>query len=84
MKATKYVMAVLFLAVASTSSFAASSVSSELGLTKIGVVSASGALTLSGLENKLAKKADEAGASSYRIIAASGGNKLHGVALIYQ
>ncbi|CAI2399492.1 multiple stress resistance protein BhsA [Serratia liquefaciens] len=84
MKAIKYVMAAFILAMVSTSSFAANSVSSEQGLTKIGVVSASGALTLSGLEKQLAKKADRAGASSYRIISASGGNKLHGVAVIYQ
>ncbi|CAI0714624.1 Multiple stress resistance protein BhsA precursor [Serratia grimesii] len=84
MKTIKYVMAAFILAAVSTSSFAANSVNSGEGLTKIGVVSAGGALTLSSLENKLAKKADQAGASSYRIIAASGGDKLHGVAVIYQ
>ena len=51
---------------------------------KVGTVSASGAMTLSGLNEELAQKAEQAGASSYRIIAAGGENQLHGVAEIYK
>ena len=54
------------------------------GQQAIGVVSASGALTLSGLESKLARQAENAGASSYRIISVTGNNKLHANAEIYK
>lgn len=54
------------------------------GQQAIGVVSASGALTQSGLESKLARQAENAGASSYRIISVTGNNKLHADAEIYK
>ncbi|AHG18242.1 membrane protein [Chania multitudinisentens RB-25] len=53
-------------------------------LTEIGVVSTSHASTLSGLEAKLAAKAEAQGASSYRIIATNGNNLMHGTAIIYK
>lgn len=68
----------------SAHSFAAKSVDSGEGLTKIGVVSVHGALTLDSLEKKISAKAKKAGASSYRIISAQGDNNLHGVAAIYR
>lgn len=68
----------------STSTFAAKSVTSDEGLTKIGVVSVRSASTLDDLENKVADKASKAGASAYRIISAHGNNSLHGVAVIYR
>ncbi|MFU2319340.1 multiple stress resistance protein BhsA [Rahnella sp. PCH160] len=83
MKATKIVIAAALTGLFSFSSLAATQVSSTEGLTKLGSVSASGPTTLSGLEKKLAKKADEAGATSYKIVSAGGENKLHGVAIIY-
>ncbi|MEI7340757.1 YdgH/BhsA/McbA-like domain containing protein [Pectobacterium brasiliense] len=68
----------------STSAFAAKSVTSDEGLTEIGVVSVRSASTLDDLENKVADKANKAGASAYRIISAHGDNRLHGVAVIYR
>lgn len=83
MKATKIVIVALSVLI-SYNTLAATPVNSTEGLTKIGSVSASGSTTLSGLEKKLAQKADDAGATSYKIISAGGENKLHGVAIIYQ
>ncbi|SXF99589.1 outer membrane protein [Klebsiella variicola] len=48
-----------------------------------GVVSISGASTLDELTQSLARKAEDAGASDYRIISAGGKNKLNGTAVIY-
>ena len=54
------------------------------GKEKIGVVSASNALTLDELSTALSRKADEQGASSFKILSATGNNRLHGVAEIYK
>ena len=51
---------------------------------KLGVVTASGATDLSTVEAQLAEKAQQAGASSYRIISVTGNNKLHGTAELYK
>lgn len=84
MKMTKLLTAALITGLFSTAALAATPVKSDAGLHKIGTVSASGETTLSGLEAQLAQKAEQAGASSYRIVSAGGENKLHGVAVIYQ
>ncbi|RZN16800.1 MULTISPECIES: DUF1471 domain-containing protein [unclassified Escherichia] len=54
------------------------------GKEKIGVVSASNALTLDELSNALSRKADEQGATSFKILSTTGNNRLHGVAEIYK
>ena len=54
------------------------------GKEKIGVVSASNALTLDELSDALSQKADKQGASAYKILSATGNNRLHGVAEIYK
>lgn len=54
------------------------------GKEKIGVVSASNAYTLNELSNDLSRKAAEQGATSYKILSATGKNRLHGVAEIYK
>lgn len=51
---------------------------------KIGVVSASNAYTLDDLSNALSRKADEQGATSFKILSTTGNNRLHGVAEIYK
>ncbi|EFB5188729.1 DUF1471 domain-containing protein [Escherichia albertii] len=51
---------------------------------KIGVVSANNALTLDELSNALSRKADEQGATSYKILSITGNNRLHGSAEIYK
>ena len=54
------------------------------GKQKIGVVSASNAYTLDDLSNELSRKADEQGATSFKILSTTGNNRLHGVAEIYK
>ncbi|MGB3256279.1 YdgH/BhsA/McbA-like domain containing protein [Buttiauxella gaviniae] len=54
------------------------------GKLKIGVVSASNAYTLDELSNTLSRKADEQGATSFKILSSTGNNRLHGVAEIYK
>ncbi|OJT37176.1 DUF1471 domain-containing protein [Serratia plymuthica] len=51
---------------------------------KIGVISVSNAYTLDDLSNELSRKADKKGATSFKILSATGQNKLHGVAEIYR
>ncbi|MFH7825486.1 YdgH/BhsA/McbA family protein [Kluyvera chengduensis] len=54
------------------------------GKEKIGVISASNAYTLDDLANALSRKADEQGATSFKILSTTGNNRLHGVAEIYK
>lgn len=54
------------------------------GKQKIGVVSASNVYTLDELSNELSRKADEQGATSFKILSTTGKNKLQGVAEIYK
>lgn len=53
-------------------------------LQKIGVVSSSGFTSLDELDASLAMKAADAGAGHYRIVNASGNNKLSGTAVLYR
>jgi multiple stress resistance protein BhsA len=84
MKMTTLVLSAALTGLFSVNALAATLVNSGSGLEKVGTVSVSGPLTLSDLNSELAQKAQEAGASSYRIVAAGGENKLHGVAEIYK
>ncbi len=84
MKNLKMTLAAIALASVSFGSFAADLVSSQpADLQRSGVITVSGASDLTSLENKLAAKADAAGAKSFQIIATTGSNKLHGTAIIY-
>ncbi|TNV12504.1 DUF1471 domain-containing protein [Buttiauxella sp. B2] len=58
--------------------------SEAVSLQKIGVVSSGGFTSLDKLDASLAMKAADAGATHYRIIGASGNNKLGGSAIIYR
>src|SRR5476651_2051770 len=78
MKNLTMTLAAIALATASFTTLAATQVQS------IGVISAQAGTNLSSLENKLAAKAQENGASSYRIISASGDNRLYGTAELYK
>ncbi|MCW6554587.1 DUF1471 domain-containing protein [Yersinia ruckeri] len=86
MKNIKYIATTLALAFVSFTSVAATDVKSQqsVSLNKIGVISASNAGTLTELENALATKAQASGAKTFQITSASGNNKLHGTAVIYQ
>ncbi|BET98379.1 multiple stress resistance protein BhsA [Xenorhabdus taiwanensis] len=83
MKNIKTIIAILALNAVSFGSFAATEVQVAKG-EKIGVVSVSGAETLDSLTAILSKKADEAGATYFRIVSAHGQNQLNGVAEIYK
>lgn len=70
--------------ISANAAFAAQEINHADGKEKIGVVSASNAYTLDGLSNALSRKADEQGATSFKILSTSGNNRLHGVAEIYK
>ena len=65
-------------------SSAAQEINHADGKEKIGVVSASNAYTLDELSDALSRKADEQGATSFKILSTTGNNRLHGVAEIYK
>ncbi|ECH8836432.1 DUF1471 domain-containing protein [Salmonella enterica subsp. enterica] len=66
------------------SAFAAQEINHADGKEKIGEVSASNAYTLDELSNALSRKADEQGATSFKILSTTGNNRLHGVTEIYK
>ena len=70
--------------ISANAAFAAQEINHADGKEKIGVVSASNAYTLDDLSNALSRKADEQGATSFKILSTSGNNRLHGVAEIYK
>ena len=76
--------ALLMSFVTLNSAVAAQAINSTDGKEKMGVVSVGGAYTLDDLSDALARKADEKGASGYKILSTTGNNKLHGVAEIYR
>ncbi|CAM3498330.1 multiple stress resistance protein BhsA [Rouxiella silvae] len=85
MKNLTMLCAALTLAAASFSTLAATEViQMPSNAQKIGVVSATSSNDLSSLERNLNAKAEEAGASSFRIISASGDNQLYGTAELYK
>lgn len=86
MKTMKFVAAAVVLSALSFGASAAQEVSAanpQHGQ-KIGVVSASGAYDLDQLTSQLAQKAEEAGASSFKVTSASGYNLMSGTAVIYK
>lgn len=84
MKSLKVALpALLSLAIVNVA-WAADSVEDASGKQKVGVISVEGAYSLDGLTQKLSDKADEEGATSFKIISTTGKNKLHGVAEIYK
>ena len=54
------------------------------GQQAFGSVSANAGSNLDSLQEKLAQKADAAGAKSFRITSVNGPNSLHGTAVIYK
>lgn len=86
MKNVKMTLAALVLTTMTFSSMAATLVdSAPANQQKIGVISEClSSNNLSGLQRALSASAIDAGASSYRIIGASGNNRLCGTAEIYQ
>ncbi len=86
MKNLTKAFAVIALTTASFATFAATEVNMAPNNSQsMGTVSASvNDSDLSGLQGKLAAKAAQEGASSYRIISAGGENHLYGTAEIYK
>lgn len=66
------------------SASAAQEINHADGKEEIGVVSTSNAYMLDDLSNALSRKADEQGATSFKILSTTGNNRLHGVAEIYK
>ncbi|PKH20934.1 hypothetical protein CIG19_17240 [Enterobacterales bacterium CwR94] len=84
MKSIKYFAAAIALTAAFTATAAQEvAPSAASNLNKVGVVSASGATTLDGLQAQLAEKAEAAGATSFKISSVTGQNLLNGTATIY-
>ena len=75
MNVIKKFAAVVALGLVSFGSFAAQ---------EVGTVQVSGAETLSALEAQVASKAEAAGASSYKIVSATGNDQLRGTAILYK
>lgn len=85
MKTIAMTIAAVTLATASFSALAATEVqSAPAGEQTIGTISASSNGNLTTLQSKLNAKATEAGATSYRIIGASGENHMYGTAELYK
>ncbi|RJT46100.1 multiple stress resistance protein BhsA [Rahnella woolbedingensis] len=85
MKTIAMTFAAIALATASFTTLAATEVqSAPAGQQSLGVVGASSTGSISGLQSELNAKATQAGASSYRIIGASGNNQLYGTAEMYK
>ncbi|HKM97535.1 MAG TPA: multiple stress resistance protein BhsA [Buttiauxella sp.] len=85
MKNVKTVIAAVVLSSISFASFAAVEVqATPAGQQKVGTVTATAGTNLSSLEAELAEKAEQMGASSYRITSVTGPNTLHGTAIIYK
>ncbi|ELX8380373.1 DUF1471 domain-containing protein [Providencia vermicola] len=83
MKKSTLVAATLALSAISFGSMAAEEVQHS-SQPAAGYVSVTGAVSVNDLTEKLAKKAEEAGASSFRVISAGGENSMNGVAAIYK
>lgn len=85
MKNVKTLIAAVVLSSISFASFAAVEVqATPTGQQKIGTVTATAGTNLGSLEAQLAEKAEQMGASSYRITSVTGPNTLHGTAVIYK
>ncbi|KEA49988.1 hypothetical protein DT73_25865 [Mangrovibacter sp. MFB070] len=84
MKSLKLLFTAMSLTFFVQSSFAATEVHTATGHEKMGVVSTAGDMTVNSAVTTLSRKADEAGASSFRVLSVGGKNKLYGVAEIYK
>ncbi|MFP2505541.1 multiple stress resistance protein BhsA [Enterobacteriaceae bacterium RIT711] len=85
MKNVKTLIAAALLSSLSFASFAAVEVqATPTGQQKVGTITATAGTNLGSLEDQLAEKADQMGASSFRITSVTGPNTLHGTAVIYK
>ena len=85
MKNVTTLIAAAVLSSLSFASFAAVEVqATPTGQQKVGTITATAGTNLGSLEDQLAEKADQMGASSFRITSVTGPNTLHGTAVIYK
>ncbi|MFZ3387294.1 MULTISPECIES: multiple stress resistance protein BhsA [Buttiauxella] len=85
MKNVKTLIAAAVLSSLSFASFAAVEVqATPTGQQKVGTITATAGTNLGSLEDQLAEKAEQMGASSFRITSVTGPNTLHGTAVIYK
>ncbi|MCE0799682.1 multiple stress resistance protein BhsA [Buttiauxella sp. A2-C1_F] len=85
MKNVKTLIVAAVLSSLSFASFAAVEVqATPTGQQKVGTITATAGTNLGSLEDQLAEKADQMGASSFRITSVTGPNTLHGTAVIYK
>ena len=85
MKNVTTLIAAAVLSSLSFASFAAVEVQAKpTGQQKVGTITATAGTNLGSLEDQLAEKAEQMGASSVRITSVTGPNTLHGTAVIYK
>lgn len=85
MKNVTTLIAAAVLSSLSFASFAAVEVqATPTGQQKVGTITATAGTNLGSLEDQLAEKAEQMGASSFRITSVTGPNTLHGTAVIYK
>ncbi|AMO49029.1 multiple stress resistance protein BhsA [Kosakonia oryzendophytica] len=82
------VKALFAAAVLSSLSFASMAAvevqSAPAGQQEVATVGVTASTNLSSVEDKLAQKAEQMGAKSYRITSVTGSDKLHGTAVLYK
>ncbi|WLI77061.1 DUF1471 domain-containing protein [Kosakonia sp. H02] len=85
MKNITTLFAAAVLSTLSFASFAAVEVqSAPAGQQELATVGVSAGSNLASVENQVAMKAEQLGASSYRITSVTGDDKLHGTAVLYK
>ncbi|SEL39371.1 multiple stress resistance protein BhsA [Kosakonia sacchari] len=85
MKNITALFAAAALSTLSFASFAAVEVqSAPTGQQEVAAIGVSAGADLSSVEAKLAQKADEMGAKSFRITSVTGSDNLHGTAVLYK
>ena len=80
----KAAMALLLIFSVTPKVFSAEMTENTTGKEKIGMVSASGALTMDEVVAELSRKADQKGARTFKVLALGGSNHMYGVAEIYK
>ncbi len=77
-------LALTVFAALSGTALAATEVQSSTAGQHMGYVSVTGAATLDDAVNKLADKASQAGATSFKVTSAGGNNKLYATAILFK
>ncbi|WP_312120360.1 multiple stress resistance protein BhsA [Kosakonia cowanii] len=85
MKTINTLFTAVVLSTLSFASFAAVEVqSAPAGQQELTAIGVTGSTNLASVEKKVAEKAEQLGASSYRITSVTGSDRLHGTAVLYK